>query len=59
MERFFLKLKMERVWQHRYAYPAEAAADITHYIVAFYNTHRLHSTLTAIVRQPTTRKATT
>lgn len=45
MERFFLNLKMERVWQRRYANPAEAAADITHYIVAFYNTHRLHSTL--------------
>lgn len=45
MERFFLNLKMERVWQRRYANPAEAAVDITHYIVAFYNTHRLHSTL--------------
>lgn len=45
MERFFLNLKMERVWQRRYANPAEAVADITHYIVAFYNTHRLHSTL--------------
>lgn len=45
MERFFLNLKMERVWQRRYANPAEAIADITHYIVGFYNTHRLHSTL--------------
>ncbi|MFC3655504.1 IS3 family transposase [Xanthomonas hyacinthi] len=45
MERFFLNLKMERVWQRRYANPAEAVADIAHYIVAFYNTHRLHSTL--------------
>jgi len=45
MERFFLNLKMERVWQRRYANPNEAIADITHYIVAFYNTHRLHSTL--------------
>ncbi|OLK69240.1 IS3 family transposase, partial [Xanthomonas oryzae] len=45
MERFFLNLKMERVWQRRYANPAEASADITHYIVAFYNTRRLHSTL--------------
>lgn len=45
MERFFLTLKMERVWQRRYANPNEAIADITHYIVAFYNTHRLHSTL--------------
>lgn len=45
MERFFLNLKMERVWQRNYANHAEALADITHYIVAFYNTHRLHSTL--------------
>lgn len=45
MERFFLNLKMERVWQRRYANHAEASADITQYIVGFYNTHRLHSTL--------------
>lgn len=45
MERFFLNLKMERVWQRRYANHAEARADITQYIVGFYNTHRLHSTL--------------
>lgn len=45
MERLFLSLKMERVWQRRYANPAEAVADITHYIVAFYNTRRLHSAL--------------
>lgn len=45
MERFFLSLKMERVWQRRYANVIEAVADITHYIVGFYNTHRLHSTL--------------
>lgn len=45
MERFFLNLKMERVWQRNYANHAEARADINHYIVAFYNTHRLHSTL--------------
>jgi transposase InsO family protein len=45
MERFFLNLKMERVWQRQYANPAEAITDITHYIVGFYNTHRLHSSL--------------
>jgi transposase InsO family protein len=45
MERFFLNLKMERVWQRYYANPSEAMADINHYIVGFYNTHRLHSTL--------------
>jgi len=45
MERFFLNLKMERVWQRSYANPDEATRDITQYIVGFYNTHRLHSTL--------------
>jgi len=45
MERFFLNLKMERVWQRSYANHGEAIADIANYIVAFYNTHRLHSTL--------------
>lgn len=45
MERFFLNLKMERVWQRRYANHHEAIVDITHYIVVFYNTQRLHSTL--------------
>lgn len=45
MERFFLNLKMERVWQRSYANPGEAICDITQYIVGFYNTHRLHSSL--------------
>ena len=45
MERFFLSLKMERVRQRRYANHDEAKADIHHYIVAFYNSARLHSTL--------------
>lgn len=45
MERFFLDLKMEHVWQRSYANPGEAICDITQYIVGFYNTHRLHSTL--------------
>lgn len=45
MERFFLNLKMERVWQRSYANQSEAFCDITQYIVGFYNTHRLHSTL--------------
>jgi len=45
MERFFLNLKMERLWQRRYANPMEAARDIDHYIVGFYNTRRLHSAL--------------
>lgn len=45
MERFFLNLKMERVWQRDYANHGEAIRDITGYIVGFYNTCRLHSKL--------------
>jgi len=45
MERFFLNLKMERVWQKDYANHGEAIQDITDYIVNFYNATRLHSTL--------------
>jgi transposase InsO family protein len=45
MERFFLNLKMERVWQRDYANHAEAVRDISDYIVNFYNETRLHSTL--------------
>jgi transposase InsO family protein len=44
-ERFFLNLKMERVWQRQYANQGEALRDIADYIVNFYNPHRLHSTL--------------
>ena len=45
MERFFLNLKMERVWQRDYANHGEARRDITDYIVSFYNGIRLHSKL--------------
>jgi transposase InsO family protein len=45
MERFFLNLKMERVWRQDYANHAEATKDIADYIVAFYNNVRLHSAL--------------
>lgn len=45
VERFFLNLKMERVWQRDYANHAEAQTDIVDYIVGFYNSVRLHSTL--------------
>jgi transposase InsO family protein len=45
MERFFLNLKMERVWQKDYANHAEATNDIADYIVGFYNSERLHSKL--------------
>ena len=45
MERFFLNLKMERVWQKDYANHSEAMADVADYIVGFYNCERLHSKL--------------
>lgn len=45
MERFFLNLKMERVWQRDYANHGEAMTDIANYIVGFYNNLRLHSSL--------------
>ena len=45
MERFFLSLKMERVWQRDYANHAQAMSDIAQYIVGFYNSVRLHSKL--------------
>ena len=45
MERFFLNLKMERVWRRSYANHNEARSDIADYIVNFYNTQRLHSAL--------------
>ena len=45
MERFFLNLKTERVWQRDYANHAEATRDVTEYIVGFYNSVRLHSKL--------------
>ena len=45
MERFFLNLKMERVWQKDYANHLEASNDIANYIVGFYNAERLYSKL--------------
>ena len=45
MERFFLNLKMERVWRREYANQLEATKDVTDYIVGFYNCQRRHSTL--------------
>jgi putative transposase len=44
-ERFFLNLKMERVWQRNYANHAEAKFDVANYIASFYNCERLHSVL--------------
>ena len=45
MERFFLSLKTQRVWQRDYANHADAMTDIADYIVGFYNSVRLHSKL--------------
>lgn len=44
-ERFFLSLKMERVWQRDYANAIEAERDVTDYIVSFYNDRRLSAKL--------------
>jgi transposase InsO family protein len=62
MERFFLNLKMERVWQKDYANHAEATNDIADYIVGFYNSIRLHSKLgnlspNAFERESTSKKS--
>ena len=61
MGRFFLNLKMERVWQKDYANYSEAITDVADYIVNFYNAVRLHSkrgNLSAIAfeHQLTTKK---
>ena len=61
IERFFLNLKMERVWQKDYANHAEATNDIADYIVGFYNSIRLHSKLgnlspNAFERESTSKK---
>ncbi len=45
MERFFLNLKVEQVWQREYANQMEANKDVTEYIVGFYNCIRRHSAL--------------
>lgn len=35
-ERFFLNLKMERLWQRQYANHSEAVKDVADHIVNFY-----------------------
>jgi transposase InsO family protein len=45
MERFFLSLKIERVWRRNYANVHEATKDVGDYIINFYNERRLHSAL--------------
>ena len=42
MERFFLNLKMERIWQKDYANHTEAINNI---VIGSHNSARLHSTL--------------
>jgi len=61
MERFFLNLKAERVWQKNYANHSEAMNDIADYIVGFYKSIRLHSKLgnlspNALERESTSKK---
>ena len=58
MERFFLNLKMERVWHKDYANHAEASNDIADYIVGFYNATRLHSKLGNMSPNAFERKST-
>ena len=45
MERFFLNLKMERVWQKGYTNYRETTNIVADYIVGFYNCEQLHSKL--------------
>ena len=45
MERFFLNLKMEWIWQKDYTNHSKATNDVADYIVGFYNCERLHSKL--------------
>ena len=59
MERFFLNLKMERVWQKDYANHNEAMTDVADYIVGFYNSTRLHSTLGNLSPNAFERKSAT
>jgi len=63
MERFFLNLKMERVWQKDYANDLEVPNDIADYIIGLYNALRLHSKLgnmspNAFERESTSEKST-
>lgn len=59
MERFFLNLKMERVWQKDYANHSEAIVDVADYIVGFYNCTRLHSVLGNLSPNAFERKSAT
>lgn len=45
IESFFKSLKVERIYQVRYATRAQARLDIINWIEGFYNRERLHSTI--------------
>lgn len=45
MDRFFRNLKMERVCPNNYANHEDATRDVTHCIIGFYKSVRLHSKL--------------
>jgi len=45
MESFFKTLKVERVYQRRYATRGEASSDLGQWIENFYNSWRIHSAL--------------
>ena len=59
MERFFLNLKMERVWQKDDANHNEAITDVADYNVGFYNSTRLHATLGNLSPNAFERKSAT
>jgi len=45
VERFFSSLKREWIGDVHYATPEHALADIREYVMVYYNSKRLHSTL--------------
>jgi hypothetical protein len=57
MERFFLSLKMKRVWRKNYANQGEALHDIADHIVRFYNNVCLHSSLDNLPPSVTTLRS--
>jgi transposase InsO family protein len=43
MERFFLNLKIERVWRQDYVNFEATGYNVTDYMINFHNSQRLHS----------------
>ena len=58
IERLFLNLKMECVWQRQYANQGEALHDVADYIVNFYNHVRLYSSLGCLAPNVFEQRAT-